>query len=86
MKHKIISTLAVVVGLLLVILAFYYWLTPAGALPMWLPGHAIGSTAVHVKHGIACLLLGLGAFAFAWFYSGGKNQKTAENATPAKMQ
>ena len=34
------------------------------------PGHEAGSTHHHVKHGIAALLLGLGAFVFAWFQTG----------------
>ncbi|MEA2130796.1 MAG: hypothetical protein QOJ85_3687, partial [Solirubrobacteraceae bacterium] len=36
----------------------------------FLPGHEAGSTHHHVKHGIAALVVGLGAFAFAWFQTG----------------
>ena len=40
------------------------------SLPGFLPGHEAGSAHHHVKHGIAALLLGLGAFVLAWFQSG----------------
>jgi len=39
-------------------------------MPGWFPGHEAGSTRHHVKHGIAALMLGLGAFVLAWFQTG----------------
>ena len=64
--------LTVVLGLLalaLLAVAIVYWVTPAGSLPSFFPGHAAGSAVIHVKHGIAALiaavLVGLGA----WFSS-----------------
>ena len=35
-----------------------------------MPGHEAGSSRHHVKHGIAALVVALGAFALAWFQSG----------------
>jgi ammonia channel protein AmtB len=63
----------VVLGLLcaaLLAVAIVYWVTPAGSLPSFFPGHSAGSTAIHVKHGVAAIaasiLVGLGA----WLSSG----------------
>lgn len=56
-----------VLGIIFVALAVYYWMTPAGSLPMFFPGYIAGDTAVHVKHGVASLILGLACFIFAWF-------------------
>jgi hypothetical protein len=63
---------AVLVGLAFIALAGLYWLTPAGALPAYLPGFEEGSAHIHFKHGLGMLILGLGALAFAWFRSGAK--------------
>ncbi len=59
----------VIGGLLLVGIAVYYWITPAGQLPTYVPGHEVGATAVHFKHGLAALILGLFSFIYAWFGS-----------------
>jgi hypothetical protein len=63
---------AVLVGLAFIALAGHYWLTPAGALPAYVPGFEEGSVHIHFKHGLGMLILGLGALAFAWFRSGAK--------------
>jgi hypothetical protein len=47
-----------------------YFAEPARSLPGFFPGHQAGSGHHHVKHGIAALLLGLGAFVLAWFQTG----------------
>lgn len=61
-----------IIGLLLIVAAFVYFTTPASALPGFFPGHEVGLSKVHYKHGIGALLLGLVCFAFAWFQSGKK--------------
>ena len=63
----------VVVGVLLIALAIVYFAEPAKSLPGMFPGHEAGSTHHHVKHGIAALLLGIGALVLAWFQSGPKD-------------
>lgn len=63
---------AVIVGVLLLAVGLYYILTPAGALPTFVPGYEAGSVHVHIKHGIGATLLALGLFAYAWFASGSK--------------
>jgi ammonia channel protein AmtB len=68
-KWRIATILLAVVGAALLAIAIVYWVTPAGSLPSFFPGHLAGSTQIHVKHGVAALvaaiLVGLGA----WFSS-----------------
>jgi hypothetical protein len=59
-----------IAGIALVAIAIVYFAEPAKSLPGWLPGHEAGSAHHHVKHGIAALMLGLGAFVLAWFQTG----------------
>jgi hypothetical protein len=61
---------ASVAGVLLIVIALVYFAEPAKSLPGFFPGHEAGSNHHHVKHGIAALLLGIGAFVLAWFQSG----------------
>ena len=63
---------AVVLGILLIVVAVVYWIDSAKDLPSFFPGHDAGSSTVHVKHGIAALVLGLGCLVFAWFQTGPK--------------
>jgi ammonia channel protein AmtB len=71
-KWRIITAVLAIVALALLAVAIVYWVTPAGSLPGFFPGHQAGSTAVHIKHGvaaiIAAILVGLGA----WFSSAKK--------------
>jgi hypothetical protein len=57
-------------GVVLIVIAIVYFAEPAKSLPGFFPGHQAGSTHHHAKHGIAALLLGLGAFVLAWFQTG----------------
>jgi len=61
---------ASIAGVLLIVIAIVYFAEPAKSLPAFFPGHEAGSSHHHVKHGIAALLLGIGAFVLAWFQSG----------------
>lgn len=56
-----------VLGIIFVILAVYYWMTPAGSLLAFFPGYAAGSAVIHIKHGAASLILGVACLIFAWF-------------------
>ena len=69
---KALALLALPASLVFIVLAVWYWTTPAGMLPAYLPGYIAGSTAIHYKHGIASLLLGIAALAYAWFATGSK--------------
>jgi hypothetical protein len=66
---KLWTAIGIIVGVGCIILAFMYWTTPAGSLPTYFPGFISGSTEIHVKHGLAALVVGLAALAFAWFQS-----------------
>jgi len=61
-------------GFILLVFAFIYFTTPAKSLPVFLPGYQAGLSKIHRTHAIASFILGLMAFAFAWFQSG-KNQR-----------
>ncbi len=69
-SNRLITILIVVAGIALIGLAIVYWAEPAKSLPSFLPGHQAGSDHVHVKHGLAAFLLGIGALVLAWFRSG----------------
>lgn len=68
--QKPIIAIAVLAGIAFIVLAGYYWMTPADALPAFIPGFEPGVTAPHFKHGLGAAIVGLGLFAFAWFKSG----------------
>jgi Na+/H+ antiporter NhaD/arsenite permease-like protein len=76
---------AVIVGVLLIVVAIVYFVTPEKSLPSFFPGHASASSAEanhhHAKHGIAALIVALACFAFAWFQTGPKAR--AAGADPA---
>ena len=71
--NKSFSIIALIVGVVLVGIGMYYFVTPAGSLPTLMPGYEIGSTTIHIKHGLAAILLALGLFAYTWFATGGKS-------------
>ncbi len=68
---------ASIAGVLLIAIAIVYFAEPAKSLPGFFPGHEAGSDHHHVKHGIAALLLGIGAFVLAWFQSGPRSRVEA---------
>ena len=70
MSNKLQIILATIIGLFLLVLAFVYFLTPAGSLPTYLPGYLEASAKIHIKHGVGSLFLSLASFAFVWFKSG----------------
>jgi hypothetical protein len=71
-KSRALIVAAVILGLILIVVAVVYWIDSAKDLPSFFPGHDAASSTVHVKHGIAALVLGLGCLVFAWFQTGPK--------------
>lgn len=67
--------LSAIIGLLLLASSLVYFLQPASSLPSFMPGYDAALVKHHYKHGIACLLLALAAFSFAWFQTGQKSPK-----------
>jgi Na+/H+ antiporter NhaD/arsenite permease-like protein len=72
----------VLLGILLIVVAVVYFVTPEHSLPSFFPGHSSASSAEanhhHTKHGIAALVVALACFAFAWFQSGPKTSSTSQ--------
>ena len=66
---KPLVLVAVVLGVIFLGLTVYYFVTPAGSLPTFMPGYASGVAAHHSKHAIASLAVALVLFALAWFQS-----------------
>ena len=69
---KTLTWAAVILGVACLLAAFVYWLTPANALPSFMPGYDPALAAHHIKHGIAALVVSLGLLAYAWFASAKK--------------
>ncbi len=72
MKNKILVIGSVILGILFLALSFVYFTTPAGSLPSFIPGFEPGIVSTHVKHSVACFILSLALFIFAWFKSAKK--------------
>ena len=75
---------AVVLGIVLLVVAVVYFVTPEHSLPSFFPGHASTGSAEanhhHTQHGIAALVVALGCFAFAWFQTGPKTGSVESSA------
>ncbi len=70
-NRRMLVILGLAAGVVLLVIAAVYFITPASSLPHFFPGYSAALGAhVHYKHGIAALLLSLAAFALAWFSSG----------------
>lgn len=69
-NDRLLVTLAIVVGIVLITVGIVYWALPAKSLPGFFPGHQAGSDHHHVKHGLAAFLLGAACLVFAWFRTG----------------
>ena len=76
-SDRLLVVAAALAGIVLVVLAIVYWVEPAGSLPSFFPGYQAHSSHVHVKHGLAALLVGLACFVFVWFRTGPKRRAAA---------
>ena len=74
-KHPALTWGAVVVGFALIAIAVLYWVEPAGSLPAFVPGHEVGSSHHHVKHGLAAFFVGAALLVYAWFQTGGNKHE-----------
>jgi hypothetical protein len=59
--------IAIILGLLFLAVAIAYFVVPAGQLPSFFPGFEAGSTHVHLKHGVASLVVAVVLFVIAWY-------------------
>ncbi len=55
------------VGILLLIAAGFYFIFPADQLPGFFPGHEAGVTHIHTKHGIVAGAAGIVLLIAGWF-------------------
>jgi hypothetical protein len=69
MNKKLFYIGSIILGMLFVAVTIFYWVTPAGSLPSYMPGFIAGSSVIHIKHGIASLILAIGLFIYSWFAS-----------------
>lgn len=69
MSNTTIAWLSGIIGIGFILIAIYYWVTPAGSLAPFVPGYEPGVTVIHVKHGLAALIVGVFALVLAWFKS-----------------
>ncbi len=60
---------AIVLALCFAMLAVFYWITPAGSLPEFLPGFEPGSAHVHVKHGAVAAAVAIVFFVLGFYAS-----------------
>lgn len=77
---KPLTVVSTILAIVFLVLAIYYWVTPAGSLPHMFPGYQAGSTHVHLKHGLASLILAIAFAVLAWF-SLGKKKKAESSST-----
>jgi len=82
---KPLSALFAVVAVIFVAVAIYYWVTPAGSLPHFVPGYEAHSNHKHMKHGLAALILAVGSAILAWFALGKKDtpSTTGSGSSPS---
>jgi uncharacterized membrane protein YkvA (DUF1232 family) len=48
-----------VLGVVLLVVAAVYFMMPADQLPGFFPGHAVGDSHVHTKHGVVAAVVGV---------------------------
>ena len=54
-------------GLLLLVVAGFYFIVPADQLPSFFPGHEAGVARIHAKHGIIAAAAGVVLLAAGWW-------------------
>ena len=64
---RAVAVVAALLGLVSLVLAVVYFLTPAASLPSFLPGFQPGEAAIHVKHAIGSLVAAIAFFVVAGF-------------------
>lgn len=79
MNKSFILLLDAIVVIVLLVIAVVYFTHSANHLPHWFPGYSTTETKVHVKHGLAAVIVALAAAAYGWFATG---PKPASSGTP----
>lgn len=79
------SLLIILDGILVVallIVAGIYFTHQAGQLPHWFPGYSAGSSTVHIKHGLASVIVAIGVGVYGWFATGPKAPVGSDSTRP----
>ncbi len=83
---KLVTAGLVVLGIIFLALAVYYWVTPADKVPHiisnTISGYHPGDKAVNFKHGLAAIILAAGCGILAWFVSGSKSNDAGKPISP----
>ncbi len=83
-QRKLLIAASTALGIVLLVVAVVYFVTPEHSLPSFFPGHVSAGDAEadshHTKHGIAALVVALACFAFAWFQTGPKTSSAESRA------
>ncbi len=72
MNKKGLIVAGIILGIIFLIVGYVYVTHSASTLPTFFPGYEAGLSKIHIKHGIASFVVGIGCFVFAWFQSGPK--------------
>jgi multisubunit Na+/H+ antiporter MnhB subunit len=56
---RLITSLLVLIGLVLIAAGIVYFVVKAGSLPSFFPGHIAGSSAHRNKHGLVAVIVGV---------------------------
>ncbi|MGI8590651.1 MAG: hypothetical protein ACR2M5_06630 [Nakamurella sp.] len=74
----VVSWLLALLGVAAIVVAIIYFVSAAGSLPGFFPGHQAGSAHHHTTHGVAALVLGLLALLGAWMSAGRRDTSSSE--------
>jgi hypothetical protein len=61
------KTIAIVVGIVLIVVAAVFFLVPADSLPSFFPGHEAGLARIRMKHGLLSGGLGIVLLVGGWW-------------------
>lgn len=71
-SRRALVILLAILGVAFIAIAVYYWVTPAGSLASFVPGHLAGSAHKHLKHGLAAFIAGIACLLGVWMLTGKK--------------
>jgi hypothetical protein len=66
-KERSMKLILSLLGVVLLIVAAVYFMTPADQLPSFMPGHEAGVARMHTKHGIVAAVAGVVLLAAGWW-------------------
>jgi hypothetical protein len=66
-RDHAMKIILVLIGILCLIAAGFYFVLPAGQLPTFFPGYEAAAANVHVKHGIVAAAVGIVLLVAGWW-------------------